>query len=70
MNKLVVLALLFGSILSAKIPLIKKPLSRANLLSQQERMMMNGYRNKFLKGSYGEEVPVSDYMNTQYFAEV
>jgi hypothetical protein len=69
MNKLVVLALLFGSILSAKIPLIKKPLTRANLLAQKERLESRGV-NKFLKGTYGEEVPVSDYMNTQYFAEV
>jgi hypothetical protein len=69
MNKLIVIALLFGSILSAKVPLIKKPLSRANLLAQKERLESRG-ANKFLQGSYGEEVPVSDYMNTQYFAEV
>lgn len=37
----------------------------ANLEHQKERLM-----NKYLNGVYGEDVPIADYMNTQYFATV
>jgi len=66
MNKLLVLSLLFGAIFTAKIPLHKKPLTMQGLLNQKERLLNFGSK-KFLTG-YGEEVPISDYENTQYFA--
>ncbi len=69
MNKSIVLALLFGACLSAKIPLQKRALSMASLMNQRERLQSIG-SGKFLGGSYGEEVPISDYENTQYFANI
>jgi len=65
MTKLALIALLFGAAAAAKVPLQKQPLSMANLLDYQDRLKTRGH-TKFL----GEEVPVSDYMNTQYFVNV
>ena len=48
MNKLVVLALLFGASLSAKIPLQKKKLTMANLLNMKDRLLSYG-NQKFLQ---------------------
>jgi hypothetical protein len=69
MNKSIVLALLFGACLSAKIPLQKRALSIAGLMNQRERLASVG-SGKFLGDNYGEEVPISDYENTQYFANI
>ncbi len=63
MNKLLVLALLFGAAFSAKIPLHKKPLTMQGLLNQKERLLNFGSK-KFLNAGLGEEVPISDYENT------
>lgn len=69
MNKAFVVALLLGIATCAKIPLQRKPLSMSNLLATKERFESQGSK-KFLQGMYGEEVPIADYMNTQYFANV
>jgi hypothetical protein len=66
MNKLVVLALLLGATLSGKIPLHKRKLTMGGLLNLQDRLAHPG-SNKFLRDTT-EEIPISDYENTQYFA--
>ena len=67
MQYTVALALLLGSAIGAKIPLTRRPLTMANLLHQQERIA-----SKYMidDESLGSVVPITDYMNTQYFAEV
>jgi len=64
-----VLALLFGAALTGRIPLVKRPLTMEGLMSQRDRLAKVG-SSKFLQDNYGEEVPISDYENTQYFAQV
>jgi hypothetical protein len=68
MNKLAVLCLLFGAALSAKIPLRKRNLSMSSLLEYQERLRTVGMTK--YGASNGQEVPITDYENTQYFATV
>ena len=68
MNKLAVLALLFGAALSAKIPLRKRNLTMANLLNYKERLQTYGMTKYGAEN--GQEVPIIDYENTQYFATV
>jgi len=64
MQKLVTLALLLGAALTAKIPLMKRELSK-ELLERQKAIYEARYK-QFLNG-VGEDVPVKDFMNTQYF---
>lgn len=58
----VLVALLFGAAMAAKIPLIKKTHSVSNLLEYRDKIS----NARFLNGP----VPLKDYMNTQYFVEV
>ena len=57
MNKLVALALLFGSTLAGKIPLTKRHLTMEGLMSQRDRLATVG-SSKFLSDGLGEEVPI------------
>ena len=66
MKNLYVLGLLFGTSMAGKIPLQKRELSIQNLRRQKE-MLEHKY---FYTASSGEDIPVTDYMNTQYFVEV
>jgi hypothetical protein len=43
MNKLIVIALLFGASFSKKIALHKKPLSMAHLLNMRDRLLNYGH---------------------------
>jgi len=66
MQKLTIVALIAGAALSANIPLKKKELTRANLEKQRA-----AYKNgKFLDNGLNADLPVKDYMNTQYFVDV
>lgn len=66
MQKLVLLALVCGAALSEKIPLFKKPLTKKTLETQ--RAAYESLGTNFLSSLEGNEVPLKDYMNTQYFA--
>lgn len=68
MNKFAVIALLIGATSAKRIQLQKKPLSMAHLLNMKDRLLSYGHQ-KFL-GDTQEEVPIGDYENTQYFADV
>jgi saccharopepsin len=68
MNKAIIIALLSASYaVATRIPLSKKAVSKAAFLNYKERaaegltMTTNGL---------GAVIPLKDYMNTQYFAEV
>lgn len=65
MKSLLAIALLFGASEGAKIPLSKRELTVEAIEYQKEHL-----KNKYLQGNYGEDVPITDYMNTQYFATV
>ncbi len=62
MNKLAIVALLVSVVFSARIPLIKKELSKDKLLKYRDQM----HNQKFLNS----DISLKDYMNTQYFAQV
>lgn len=66
MQKLVLLALLSCAAFGAKIPLMKRELTREILERQQA--IYEARIKQFLNG-VGEELPVKDFMNTQYFVE-
>jgi hypothetical protein len=59
MKNLLAITLLLGSSQAAKIPLTKRELTVANIEYQKEQLT-----KKYLGGQYGEDVPISDYMNT------
>ena len=67
MQKFVIAALFASCAISAKIPLSKKPLSKATFLNYKERVE-NG--ETIVTNGLGAQIPLKDYMNTQYFAEV
>lgn len=67
MNKLAVIALLFGVALCAKIPLTRKPLT-LSVLENTKRAYEN-LGQKFLDDGLGSDLPLKDYMNTQYFIQ-
>ena len=68
-TKLAVLLLLFSSsILGAKIPLRKAELTKEKVLTMRDRL--NREAPKFLDNGLGTNIPVKDYMNTQYFVDV
>ena len=70
MQKLAVLLLLFSSqILGAKIPLRKVELTKEKVLTMRDRLARES-QPLFLDNGLGENVPVKDYMNTQYFVDV
>jgi len=61
---------LASAALTAKIPLKKQELQMDNLLGYKQALEQS-MPAKFLQDTgLGEEVPVKDYMNTQYFVEV
>ena len=67
MQKYVIAALFASCAIAAKIPLTKRPLSKATYMDLKERSE-NGeiFATNGLRGN----IPLKDYMNTQYFAEV
>lgn len=69
MNKLTLIALLATSALSAKIPLRKQAITKQAFHDYRERLV-NGQEPKFLDNGLGQDIPVKDYMNTQYFVDV
>lgn len=70
MKKVALVALLATTALTAKIPLKKRTLAMEAVQAYRERIT-NGEPAKFLdNGLIGSEIPVKDYMNTQYFVEV
>src|SRR5574343_122112 len=68
MNKLAVLLLLATSTLGAKIPLRKTQLTKEKVLTMRDRLARES--PSFLDNGLGANVPVKDYMNTQYFVDV
>jgi hypothetical protein len=68
MQKIALVALLATSALTARVPLRKQSLTKQNLLDYKTRLI-NG-ENKFLDNGLGQDIPVKDYMNTQYFVDV
>jgi hypothetical protein len=70
MKKVALIALLATSALTAKIPMKKRELTKEAVMSYKERISTSP-KPKFLdNGLVGTEIPVKDYMNTQYFVEV
>lgn len=70
MQKYVILAALFASsTIATKIPLSKKSISKAAFMNFKERTE-SGERMTTASSGLGEHIPLKDYMNTQYFAEV
>jgi saccharopepsin len=70
MHKLTIAALLASAALTAKIPLRKQELQIDNLLVYKQALEQ-GLPAKFLQDDgLGKEVPVKDYMNTQYFVDI
>ncbi len=67
MQKYVLLALLFSSTFAGKIPLAKRSVSRATYDNLQERLASGEWMHQ---NGLGSHIPLKDYMNTQYFAEV
>jgi hypothetical protein len=68
MHKFAVIAALFSTssfTFANKIPLTKKPLSKAAYYNYKENMNMPVASN-----GLGTVIPLKDYMNTQYFVEV
>jgi hypothetical protein len=68
MQKLAVLTLLAASALTAKVPLRKVQLTKEKVLTMRDRL--NRESPTFLDNGLGSNVPVKDYMNTQYFVDV
>lgn len=68
MQKLAVLLLLASSALTAKIPLRKAQLTKEKVLTMRDRL--NREPLNFNDNGLGTNVPVKDYMNTQYFVDV
>jgi hypothetical protein len=62
MQKYVLVALLATATLGAKIPLGKRPISKATFMHYKEQIEKYQVSNG--------NIPLKDYMNTQYFAEV
>ncbi|CDW73218.1 cathepsin d [Stylonychia lemnae] len=69
MQKLALVALLASSALTAKIPLIKKDMTKEQYFALKERIENRSYENKFLDNGLESHIPVKDFMNTQYFVE-
>ena len=67
MKNLLLSGLTAGVVLSANIPLKKKELTRAGL-EKLAAIYKNG--QPYPSNGLGEQLPLKDYMNTQYFAEV
>lgn len=67
MKNLFLGALAAGLASSATIPLQRRPLTKQSLDKAAE-IYKNGHFYPF--NGLGEELPLKDYMNTQYFAEV
>jgi hypothetical protein len=65
MNKFATASIFATMALTARVPLIKKDLSKAALADYREKLANNEYQ--MLSGS---EINVKDYMNTQYMANV
>lgn len=70
MQKLALLLLLASSAFSAKVPLIKKSMTKQQYYSIKSRVESNSYQPKFLDTGLEQHVPLKDFMNTQYFVEV
>mmetsp|Transcript_32830 Transcript_32830/g.32053 ORF Transcript_32830/g.32053 Transcript_32830/m.32053 type:complete len:311 (+) Transcript_32830:20-952(+) len=68
MNKLALVALLFGVAQLHTIPLQKRHITMAGLMRQKERLATLGSK-KFLQQSNMEVLPLGDYENTQYFIQ-
>ena len=68
MQKFIVIAALFASCtVGARIPLSKRPISKATYMNYKETV---GRRMPVSTNGLGQVIPLKDYMNTQYFAEV
>jgi cathepsin D len=67
MQKLALLLLLASSALTAKIPLRKQQLTKEKVLTFRDRLSRGGSYND---NGLGQNIPVKDYMNTQYFVDV
>jgi len=68
MKKFVVIAALFASCTyGARIPLSKRAISKATYMSYKESVES---RSTIVSNGLGQVIPLKDYMNTQYFAEV
>jgi hypothetical protein len=68
MNKFVVIAALFASCtFGARIPLSKRAISKATYMNYKETVAS---RSPIATNGLGQVIPLKDYMNTQYFAEV
>ncbi len=63
MNRYIVAALFLAGSLAAKIPLSKRPISKATFMNYKETIQV-------ASNAVGGHIPLKDYMNTQYFAEV
>jgi hypothetical protein len=68
MYKYTILALLGATAMAAKIPLHKRTLQKSAVLQLKERLLA-GPESKFLSKSLGEDLPVKDYSDTQYFVQ-
>lgn len=70
MNKYITLCALFASCALAgnRIPLTKKPLSKAAYMNFKESAESG--QHHMVSNGLGGQIPLKDYMNTQYFAEV
>ncbi len=67
MQKAALLLLLASSALSANIPLKKAQLTKESVLTMRDRL---NRPIQHLDNGLGSNVPVKDYMNTQYFVDV
>ena len=68
MHKYLVIALLFASCaVGGRVPLTKKPISKATFHTYRESV---ANREVYQTNGLGQVIPLKDYMNTQYFAEV
>lgn len=61
--------MLASSVLTAKIPLRKNKLTKENVLTFRDRLA-RGTASSYLDNGLGHNIPVKDYMNTQYFVDV
>jgi len=61
---LTLVALLATSALSAKVPLIKKDMTKEQYFALKQRIETRSYENKFLDTGLESHVPVKDFMNT------
>ena len=69
MNKYLIAAALFAtSAFGARIPLTKKAVSKATFMNYKETLATAS--TKMAADGLGGHIPLKDYMNTQYFAEV